>query len=1060
MRIAERALPRLLTRVSVHSIGMLHSSALLSAPGSPSSIQTPGAFLLGMVGVACLSFAASSAPLASQGPVTPTLLLDINRSPDLAPRDSRPGSVEAQGGTAWFRATTSATGDGLWRTDGTTAGTQVLVDVARPGFQRFGPARALANGALLLVGHTPASGTEMFVAAPGSTTVSLLGDIVPGPESSNPIGPVVLGSTGWFFAEDGTPGVEIWRTDGTAAGTVVDEDIAGPSFCRLFGVAGKLWIVEAPAGGGVLRVKSGPGVPARVLQPVPDLLAYEFLGGVNGLAVFVGESAAAASGRELWVSDGTTAGTRQLAELEPGPGSPTVVALGTSGGRLWFGARENRHGSELWVTDGTPAGTRLVVDLAPGYAHGVLLDATRALPFGGGLVFCGSDGATGYEPWFSDGTAAGTYRIRDVEPGSGSSSPKHFVEHAGQLWFGAWTTASGLELWSSDGTAAGTNQVVDLVPGADGSDAAPLASTSNGLLIAADDGQIGDEPWIVDPVTHQVRLLANLEPDGLTLGSGVGRLAVHDDFAFLTVGVGDPRPWVTDGTAAGTTSLGLGSRAPGGYGLLGSLSSGLLFVGANSATRDVELLLTDGTASGTRSLGRVPYIASHYPSTGAGYPILEDRLYFTTVDREIWSTDGTPSGTAPVAALAGVTHFIPLVAFDGLLFGVGADAASGTELWVSDLSASGTRRVADANPGVASSTPQLLLGFPGGVFFTAFSSTAGSEPWVSDGTPGGTRMLRDITPGAASSLPSQPAVLGDRVVFVIEGQSGGQELWITDGSPAGTTRLVSFPAPFRGRAVGQIEVAGDRAFVQVNTGDARFVDLWVTDGTVAGTRRVLASSSPGPRLVLGGVMRALTDQGYVNFPAWSARYGHELWISDGTAAGTRPFTDSNPGTAGSGALAAFRLGGQALFVADDGRTGTELHAAPLAAFGVPVAEPLGRGCGGASVRATGAPRVGGPSFDALFQASAPGRQALGLVADVRTVFRVPMPGCEIHLPNPIAIGAGTTDAQGLFRLTLSVPNQPALVGARFYLQAAIVKTNGPLFGTLEATEALELQIGR
>jgi ELWxxDGT repeat protein len=63
-----------------------------------------------------------------------------------------------------------------------------------------------------------------------SGTPRLLADINPGAASSFPANLVVIGSTTYFVANDGTHGSELWKTDGTAAGTALVADISPGSF--------------------------------------------------------------------------------------------------------------------------------------------------------------------------------------------------------------------------------------------------------------------------------------------------------------------------------------------------------------------------------------------------------------------------------------------------------------------------------------------------------------------------------------------------------------------------------------------------------------------------------------------------------------------------------------------------------------------------------------------------------------------------------------------------------------------------------------------------------------
>ncbi len=58
----------------------------------------------------------------------------------------------------------------------------------------------------------------------------------------------------------------------------------------------------------------------------------------------------------LWRSDGTAAGTLQLAPV--GPKKITVVAS-----RLLFAGYDGTHGTRLWSSDGTAGGTAVIKDV-------------------------------------------------------------------------------------------------------------------------------------------------------------------------------------------------------------------------------------------------------------------------------------------------------------------------------------------------------------------------------------------------------------------------------------------------------------------------------------------------------------------------------------------------------------------------------------------------------------------------------------------------------------------------------------------------------------------------
>src|SRR5262249_28237200 len=131
-------------------------------------------------------------------------------------------------------------------------------------------------------------------------------------------------------------------------------------------------------------------------------------------------------GLQLWISDGTQAGTARLSDLgqAPPPMTPSIGGLTAVGSKVYFAATDST-GRQLWVTDGTKAGTKRVT------SHNATTPPTNRVPPGGSptvvavvgdrVLFAADDAATGRELWVTDGTTAGTKLVRDFNPGPGSA---------------------------------------------------------------------------------------------------------------------------------------------------------------------------------------------------------------------------------------------------------------------------------------------------------------------------------------------------------------------------------------------------------------------------------------------------------------------------------------------------------------------------------------------------------------------------------------------------------------------------------------------------------------
>lgn len=184
------------------------------------------------------------------------------------------------------------------------------------------------------------------------------------------------------------------------------------------------------------------------------------------------------------------------------------------------------HGDELWKSDGTAAGTVLVKDINAG-SYGFYLGSLTAV--GSTLYFLAFEGADGEELWKSDGTADGTVMVKDIDPGGDGSYPIDLVNAGGTLYFSAYDKADGYELWKSDSTAAGTVLVENINPKNDGAGGDPdseqgevgAAGTVNllvtgGLLFFTDnDGFAGNKPYVLD-VPQDVTNQVGVTSSGLT----------------------------------------------------------------------------------------------------------------------------------------------------------------------------------------------------------------------------------------------------------------------------------------------------------------------------------------------------------------------------------------------------------------------------------------------------------------------------------------------------------------------------------------------------------------
>ena len=383
----------------------------------------------------------------------------------------------------------------------------------------------------------------------------------------------------------------------------------------------------------------------------PSSAAASQLADALGLLYF--RASRPATGAEVFVSDGTQAGTRLVSDLFPGPTGSLPGEFTAFGGHVYFSAFTPQVGRELFRTNGTAAGTALVADLFAGAGSSSPRNLT---PCAGKLFFTASDGVHGEELWCTDGTVAGTRLVRDIRVGPGGSIPNaaSLTCLGKTLLFVASDGVSGSELWRSDGTAAGTVLVQDIRPGSFGSSPSDLTVYGDRVVFAANDGVAGTEPWVTDGSSGGTNLVIDLHPSASSFPRGFVDCRGLLYFAAVVPGLGIEL-WRTNGTAAGTNLLldinpSVSSSSPEN---LVCIEGKTLFFTAVSPGAGRELWMTDGDPANTNL---VFDLASGPAGTVFGESVaVGDTLYFVadtgvagSVGRELYSTRGIPGTTGLV----------------------------------------------------------------------------------------------------------------------------------------------------------------------------------------------------------------------------------------------------------------------------------------------------------------------------------------------------------------------------------------------------------------------------
>jgi ELWxxDGT repeat protein len=561
-------------------------------------------------------------------------------------------------------------------------------------------------------------------------------------------------------------------------------------------------------------------------------------------------------------------------------------------GRLVFlASNDNQSSNQLWSIPGesaAPLVVRTFTTRIDDSLHWLGVAGTR------GYFVYGHMGSADYDMYVTDGTSGGTVRVaagRRV-----SLTPTLATDDGGLYFLTSATTNTALAIWRSDGTVTGTQEVIPLsattLTGFD-----KFLHVENGIALVSGTDTLGGGVFSLDLASGATTRLADPTSAGVT-DIGLHAFGVH---LFIR----NHNLWRSDGTPAGTYAL-TDSDSINGVSSLTRVAGRVIFV--NSEAAGAEAWSTDGTLAGTQIIRDITpgpsgttYILGATPThafllSGGGMSPADPAR-----PTQFWITDGTSAGTRLIPQRGGAAynldlHMRPLAAGIGSQHAwlmvhdyenlPGGNNASYYQVWATDLSGTDAVRVG--------SSGQNLLTAGDRLFFDGILDERGVEPWVSDGSVAGTQRLGDISVSGINggSDPRDFTVFGDQVVFTADDGLHGRELWISDGTAAGTRMVRDILGGPPSGAGGGLLVAGDLLYfigvitADVSDGPGR---LWRSDGTEAGTFQLGDTrASAGGGIGGGCASWAVAYNGRVWFFASTIpSSGHEMWSTDGTAAGTR-----------------------------------------------------------------------------------------------------------------------------------------------------------------------------
>lgn len=310
-------------------------------------------------------------------------------------------AVTNAGAKLLFFANDGVNGLEIWSSDGTSDGTNMVTQLVEGagGISLFTiPVAGL--GKMFFSLYTAENGMEPWVTDGTESGTMLLKDINPGAGNSQVSGHCFWQDSVYFWANDGSAGAQLWKSDGTSEGTEKMSDFPTVSAyssqpSAIVRIGSSLYFSYDDA---VRRSELHKyNLNTNELSLVRDInspgeSAPRELTVLNDQIIFIARTNS--EGDELWASDGTSEGTRLLKDIVPGPRYSNVNNLMVAAGKGWFIADDPDQGSVLWQTDGTSEGTVPV--------EGSPVNVTEINAYNGVLYLIAGNQEYGFEPYKYD----------------------------------------------------------------------------------------------------------------------------------------------------------------------------------------------------------------------------------------------------------------------------------------------------------------------------------------------------------------------------------------------------------------------------------------------------------------------------------------------------------------------------------------------------------------------------------------------------------------------------------------------------------------------------------